>query len=91
MTTFDAHANFAYGTVLTAPSPALSGTTLVLSAGGGALMPAAPFNATVWPAGVGPIASNAEIVRVTNVVGDTLTIVRAQEGTAAIAIARFFE
>lgn len=50
-------------------------------------MPSVPFNATVWPVGVKPLASNAEIVRVTNVSGDTLTITRAQEGTAAISIA----
>lgn len=50
-------------------------------------MPSVPFNATVWPASVKPLASNAEIVRVTNVSGDTLTITRAQEGTAAISIA----
>jgi hypothetical protein len=40
----------------------------------------------VWATGTGPLTTNAEIVRVTNVVGDTLTIVRAQEGTAARAI-----
>jgi len=49
-------------------------------------MPAAPFNATVWPASVTPSSTNAEIVRVTAVVGDTLTIVRAQEGTSARTI-----
>ena len=82
----DAHANFAFGTILTAPSPASSGTTLVLNSGQGALMPAAPFNATVWPVGLQPLGTNAEIVRVTGVVGDTATIVRAQEGTSARAI-----
>ncbi len=82
----DSHANFAYGTVLTAPSPASSGTSLTLSSGAGALMPAVPFNATVWPTGVNPLNSNAEIVRVTNVSGDVLTISRAQEGTSARTI-----
>ncbi len=82
----DSHANFAYGTVLTAPSPASSGTTLTLSSGAGALMPAVPFNATVWPTGVNPLNSNAEIVRVTNVSGDDVTIQRAQEGTSARSI-----
>ncbi len=84
---FDGHINFGYSTVLTAPSPAASGTTLTLAAGGGALMPATPFNAAVWPTGTGPLMSNAEIVRVTNVSGDDLTIVRAQEGTTAKDIA----
>lgn len=84
---FDDHSNFGYGVVAIAPAPANTGTTLSLGAGQGALFPAAPFNCTVWPAGVNPIASNAEIVRVTAIVGDDLTIDRAQEGTSAVAIA----
>jgi hypothetical protein len=83
MTTFDAHKNLAYSTVATAPSPATSGTSLVVATGDGALFPAVPFNATIWPAGASPLATNAEIVRVTNRSTDTLTIVRAQEGTSA--------
>src|SRR4030095_1502988 len=78
--------DFAYGTVLTAPSPATSGTSLVLNAGQGALMPTVPFNATVWQLGVQPSTTNAEIVTVTAISTDTLTIVRAQEGTSARAI-----
>lgn len=72
----DAHRNFAYGVVLTPPSPATTGTTLTLQAGQGALMPAVPFNATVWPTAINPLANNAEIVRVTAIVDDDLTIVR---------------
>lgn len=87
MATFDAHANLARGTVVTAPVPALTGTSLVVAAGEGALFPATPFNCTVYPNGQVPTVANAEIVRVTAVVGDTLTIVRAQEGSAAKAIA----
>lgn len=83
---FDDHANLAYSTVAVAPTPALSGTSLTVAAGQGALFPTAPFNVTVWPTGVFPLASNAEIVRVTAVVGDVLTIVRTQEGTSARAI-----
>lgn len=82
----DAHANFAYSTVATAPSPASSGTSLVVASGEGALFPAVPFNATVWPAGANPLSSTAEIVRVTNVSTDTLTITRAQESTSARSI-----
>lgn len=70
----------------TAPSPAASGTSLVVSAGQGALFPTAPFNCTVWPDGETPTSANAEIVRVTAVVTDTLTIVRTQEGTSARSI-----
>lgn len=79
----DAHKNFAYGTILTAPSPATSGTSFVLNGGQGSIMPAVPFNGTVWPAGAQPTVSNAEIVRVTAISTDTLTIVRAQETTSA--------
>lgn len=87
---FDAHKNFAVSTVAVAPSPATSGLSLTLATGGGALMPATPFNASVWPVGVIPLPTNAEIVRVTVVAGDVLTITRAQEtgagGPAARAI-----
>src|SRR6185436_3808521 len=81
----DAHKNFAYGSVAGAPSPASSGTSLQVQAGQGALFPAAPFNCTVWPGGY-PLADNAEVVRVTNIVGDTFTILRQQEGSSARAI-----
>lgn len=80
---FDAHKNFAYSTVATAPSPATSGTSLVVAAGDGAKFPAAPFNATIWPTSSQPTTANAEIVTVTAVSTDTLTITRAQEGTVA--------
>lgn len=86
MPTFDAHANMAYSLVVVAPSPASSGTSLTLSSGAGAIFPTAPFNCTVWPANTGPLLTNAEIVRVTDVTGDVLTIERAQEGTAARTI-----
>lgn len=79
----DAHANFAYSTVATAPSPATSGTSLVVAAGDGAKFPAVPFNATICPASTQPTTTNAEIVRVTARSTDTLTITRAQESTSA--------
>jgi hypothetical protein len=82
----DAHKNFAASTVAAAPSPAASGTTLTVAAGEGARFPAAPFNATVFPAAQAPSVTNAEIVRVTGVVGDVLTVVRTQESTAARSI-----
>ena len=82
----DDHKNFAYSTVGTAPSPATSGTSMVLATGGGALLPVAPFNLVVWPASTQPLASNAEIVRVTAIATNTLTIVRTQEGTTARSI-----
>ena len=83
----DALKNFAYSLVATAPSPATSGTSLIVTTGQGSYFPSAPFDATIWPAGVQPTNSNAEIVRVTNVSTDTLTITRAQYGTTAQSIA----
>src|SRR5437868_6796539 len=83
----DPHVNFAFTTVATAPSPATSGLSLVVAAGDGALLPATPFNATLWPSGSLALATNAEIVRVTGRSTDTLTIVRAQEGTTARTVA----
>lgn len=79
----DAYANFALSLVATAPSPATTGTSLVVTTGQGAWFPTPPFNATIWPAGVLPTPANAEIVRVTAVAGNTFTIARAQEGSTA--------
>lgn len=84
--TYHSKKNFAIGTVLTAPSPATSGTTLDLQTGEGALMPATPFKATAAPQGFVPTLSNSEIIIVTDVTGDTLTYVRAQYSTTAKAI-----
>lgn len=83
----DAFKNFARSLIATAPSPASSGTSLVVTAGEGSLLPATPFNAVVAPANALPLSSNSEIVRVTSRTTDTLTITRTQEGSAARAIA----
>jgi hypothetical protein len=87
----DALANFAYSNVVTAPSPPTSGLSLTVTAGQGALFPACPFNATVWPSGANPTTLNAEIVSVTNISTDTLTIVRSQESTTAMSIASGYQ
>ncbi len=81
--TFDAHKNLSVSAVATAPSPATSGTSLVVTAGHGSRFPAVPFNATIWPNNALPDPSNSEIVRVTGISTDTLTITRAQESTTA--------
>ena len=82
----DAVKNFAYSLVATAPSPATTGTSLIVTAAQGAFFPAVPFNATIWPTASQPTNANAEIVRVTARATDTLTIVRQQEGTSARTI-----
>jgi len=84
---FDQVANFAYSTVAIAPTPATTGTSLTVQPGDGAKFPTPPFNVTVWPNNVQPIQSNAEIARVTNIVGDSFTITRGQENSSAQSIA----
>jgi hypothetical protein len=79
--------NFAYSRVVTAPSPATTGTSLVVTGGDGLLFPATfPFNAVIWPVGELPLSTNAEIVKVTNISTDTFTIERQQEGTSARSV-----
>ena len=79
--------NLAVSTVATAPSPATSGTTLVLTTGEGARFadPATvgSYPASIWAVGALPTPANTEIVLVTAKSTDTLTITRAREGTTA--------
>ena len=77
--------NFTITTVATAPSPATSGTSLVVAAGTGSLF-ALNEPAIIFPVNDQPLVANAEIVMVTNVSTDTLTITRTQEGTSARTI-----
>lgn len=82
---FDPHLNLARSTVAVAPSTPTAGTSLTLSAGDGALFPATTlgaYNMIVWPAGVEPTRTNAEIFRVTTRTADVLSpIVRTQESS----------
>lgn len=79
--------DFATGIVSTAPSPAISGTSLVLQTGQGDRMPTVPFFAVAHSTSEMPTLDNAEKILVTNVTGDVLTIVRAQGETTAKSIA----
>ena len=82
----DAHKNFAYSLVTNAVGA--EGTSLIVTnATEAGYFPAVPFNATVWPANLQPITTNAEIVRVTNISSATFTIVRNQEGSTNRTIA----
>lgn len=85
---FDAHKNFPISAVATAPSPAASGTSLVVTGGHGTRFPAVPFNAIVCAANAVPDPTNSEIVRVTNIATDTFTITRATETGAGGPSAR---
>ena len=63
-----------------------SATSIVLQAGQGAKLPTAPFNLVWYNSTDYPNPANdpnVEIVRVTNVSTDTLTVTRAQESTSA--------
>ena len=82
---FDTHSLEAYSLVATAPTPASSGTSLVVTSGQGALFHTGQ-NCTVWPSGAQPLTTNSEIVRITNISTDTLTITRTQEGSSARSI-----
>lgn len=76
--------NFSRSTVST--GYVLADVSIDLTAGGGAKFPTVPFNATWWNSSDYSDPSldpDAEIVRVTAISTDTLTITRAQEGTAA--------
>lgn len=77
--------NWSISTVVTAPSPATSGTSVVVATGAGSLF-ALNEPAQVFSTGEQPDSTNAEIVMVTGVSTDTLTIVRTQEGTSARTI-----
>ena len=68
---FDTHSLEAYSLVATAPTPASSGTSLVVTSGQGALFHTGQ-NCTVWPIGTQPLTTNSEIVRITNISTDTL-------------------
>lgn len=60
-------------------------TSIVLETGHGARLPTAPFNVVWWNASdyADPADDpNREIVRVTAITDDTLTVTRAQEGTS---------
>lgn len=87
---YDPITNLAVSAVVTAPSPATSGTTIVITTGHGSRFPDpstdGAFNLIVSPASGMPDPSNTEIVRCTARSGDTLTVTRAQEGTTARTI-----
>jgi hypothetical protein len=80
----DQYRNFSISVVSVAPSPPTSGLTL--SVNDASHYPTTPFNAVVCPNGAVPIFTNAEIVRVTAIVGNQFTLLRTQEGSAARAI-----
>lgn len=90
---FDTHSNFAFGTVVTAPSPVTTGTVLVIGTTYFANFPdpgtSSPYDCVVWPGGTLPLSDNAEVIRVLSKgTNGTLNISRNAEssGTRSIAI-----
>lgn len=84
MSNLDATKNFCLVTVQGTYSS--TDTSVTLSAGQGALLPAPPFNMTWFNATSYPnpaLDPNVEIVRVTAIATDTLTVIRGQEQTVA--------
>lgn len=75
--------NLAVEYIAVAPTPATSGTSLEVSAGKGSFFSDVPFKATIGPEDEIANEDHAEIVLVTAISSDTLTIVRAQNGTSA--------
>lgn len=78
--------DLANANIATAPSPATSGTSIVLASGQGAIFPEPPFYITAVDNNVLPTPSTAEILLVTGKSTDTLTVVRGQKGTTAKTI-----
>lgn len=79
--------NLGTSLVATAPSPATSGTSIIVTTGEGANFPRTPFLAIAHPEGTLPTRSSGEIILVNTVSTDTFTVVRAQDGTSAKSIA----
>jgi hypothetical protein len=83
----DAAKNFAKVTVDPSGNYDDNDTSIALLTGDGARLPTAPFNVVWWNATDYPDPSddpNVEIVRVTAISTDTVTVVRGQEGTAGV-------
>lgn len=86
----DSRKNFAFGILAAGIDSAA--TELSVGASEGLRFSAVPFNAVIWnttdyksPAHA-YVAGEAEVVRITAIVTDALTITRAQEGTTAVAL-----
>lgn len=90
---FDVHKLAAVSTVASPPSPAVSGTSLVVATGEGGRFPSSgSFDVVVCPAGESPMwaagsaaGGNFELLRSTRS-GDTFSFARAQGGTSARTI-----
>ncbi len=81
--------NLSLSLVATAPTPATTGTSLVLESGTGSRFPNTDdesFYVTAMPPGENPHIENSEILKVIDITGDTITMVREQRGSTAKSI-----
>lgn len=70
--------NLAYATIAVAPTPNTSGVTATVGSGQGANLNTG--RAVVWaPGAASPSLANAEIINITTIAGDVLTLVRQSE------------
>ena len=76
--------NLATTTIVSHPGPPTSATSVTVATGTGSRL----FTgmAVIHPADAVPTSANAEVVSITDVTGDVVTIVRAQESSTARAI-----
>ena len=74
---FDREANLYWGIVRTPPQPPLIGEALTVAADGGGDFPPPPFTAVITPPHGNAPLEDCEIVRVSAISGDTLTLERA--------------
>lgn len=79
----DVRQNFGYSTIQNTPST--GGTSFIVETGHGTRF-LANTNVVVCPLGERPTVDNAEVVRITGISTDTLTVTRAQEGTSAVDV-----
>ena len=75
--------DYATSTVMVAPSPSDTGTSLTVQTGHGNRFPDAPFKVSIYPQNQMPTLDNAEKVLVTAKNGDTFTLERAKSPTTA--------
>lgn len=78
----DQYGNFAQGTI----ASVTSNTVFTLQTGQGAYFSAPSWAVVLQPGTTVPTkTNNAEVVRITDVTGDQLTVLRAQDGTSGVA------
>lgn len=79
--------NLAASTLQSSLGSNTTDTSVSLATGGGALFPALPYSGDFFSAAIIDISGNVEFVKAVARSGDSLTVVRAQEGTSARAFA----